>query len=48
MVETTTAVGFGDFLIWLLLELVTFGIYTSWWMFSRLEIVYRAAASSKE
>ena len=48
MVEKPTTVGFGDFLIWLLLGLVTFGIYTSWWVFSRLEIVYRAAASSKE
>ena len=29
MVEKPTTVGFGDFLIWLLLGLVTFGIYTS-------------------
>ena len=48
MVEKPTAVGFGEFLIWLLLGLVTGGIYTSWWMFTRLETVYRTAASSKE
>lgn len=33
--------GFGDFLIWLLLSLVTFGIYAAWWQFSRTESVYR-------
>ena len=48
MVEEPTVVGFGDFLIWLLLGLVAGGIYTSWWMFTRLETVYRAAASAKE
>ena len=48
MVENPTAGGFGAFLIWLLLGLVTGGISTSWWMFTRLETVYRAAASSKE
>ena len=31
----------GNFLVWLLLGLVTFGIYPSWWMFSRLETIYR-------
>ena len=45
MVEKPTV---GGFVIWLLLGLVTGGIYTSWWIFSRLEVVYRAAASSKE
>ena len=45
MVEKPTLVGF---VIWLLLGLVTCGIYTSWWIFSRLELVYRAAASSKD
>ena len=48
MVEKPTAGGFGEFLIWLLLGLVTGGISTSWWMLTRLETVYRAAASSKE
>ena len=48
MVEKPTPVGFGDFAIWLLLGVVTLGIYPSWWMFSRLETIYRAAASSKE
>ena len=28
--------------------LVTCGIYTAWWMFSRLERVSRAAASATE
>ena len=44
MADKPTLVGF---VIWLLLGLVTGGIYTSWWVFSRLEVVYRAA-SSKE
>ena len=44
MVEKPTV---GGFVIWLLLGLVTGGIYTSWWIFSRLEVVYRAVASSK-
>ena len=44
MVEKPTV---GGFVIWLLLGLVTGGIYTSWWIFSRLEVVYRAAASSR-
>ena len=35
-------VGLGDFIVWLLLGLVTFGIYTAWWTFSRAEAVYRA------
>ena len=48
MVENPTAGGFGAFLIWLLLGLVTGGIETSWWMLTRLETVYRAEASSKE
>ena len=43
MVEKPTATGFGEFLIWLLLGTVTFGIYTLWWTFSRLETVYRAS-----
>jgi uncharacterized membrane protein YjgN (DUF898 family) len=34
-------VGFGDFLVWLLLSIVTFGIYTLWWQYSRTETVYR-------
>ena len=48
MGENPTAGGFGAFLIWRLLGLVTGGIETSWWMLTRLETVYRAAASSKE
>ena len=36
-------VTFGDFLVWLLLGIVTFGIYTSWWWFSRMETSYRGA-----
>ena len=34
-------IGVGDFLIWLLLCLCTFGIYTLWWTYSRAETVYR-------
>ena len=33
----------GDFLIWLLLSLVTFGIYAAWWQYSRTEFLYRNA-----
>ena len=28
--------------VWLLLSVVTLGIYTAWWQFSRIETVYRA------
>ena len=31
----------GDFIIWLILSIVTLGIYTAWWIFSRIETVYR-------
>lgn len=31
----------GEFIIWLILSIVTFGIYTAWWQFSRIEAVYR-------
>ena len=31
----------GDFLIFLLLSVVTAGIYPMWWHYSRLETVYR-------
>ena len=34
------------FIIWFLLGLVTFGIYTAWWTFSRAEAVYRATVDS--
>ena len=34
-------IGVGDFAIWLLLCLCTFGIYTLWWTYSRAETVYR-------
>ena len=39
---------FGDFLVWLLLSLVTLGIYTVWWQFSRTESVYRKAMKSSQ
>ena len=35
--------GFGDFLVWLLLGIITFGIYPSWWIFMRLEHLYRVS-----
>lgn len=35
-------VGFGDFLIWLVLGMVTFGIYPTYWMYARLEELHRA------
>ena len=35
--------GFGDFLVWLLLGIITFGIYPSWWIFTRLEHLYRVS-----
>ena len=41
MIEGRT-VTFGDFLVWLLLPFVTFGIYSSWWLFSRVETLYRS------
>ena len=34
-------VSFGDFLIFLLLGLVTFGVYSAWWSYSRIERIYR-------
>ena len=37
----TKPVGFGDFVIFLLLTTVTFGIYAAWWQFSRIERIYR-------
>lgn len=40
-------IGVGDFLIWFLLCLCTFGIYTLWWTYSRAETVYREVASRK-
>ena len=39
-------VTFGDFLVWLLLSVVTFGIYTAWWWFSRVETSYRVSKSA--
>ena len=44
MAAKPTLVGF---VIWLILGLVTGGIYTAWWVFSRLEGVYLVANSSK-
>ena len=41
MTENRPVTG-GDFLKWLLLVMVTFGIYGAWWQFSRLETSYRA------
>ena len=31
----------GEFVIWLILSFVTFGIYAAWWQFSRIEAIYR-------
>ena len=45
MAEERT-VTFVDFLVWLLLSVVTLGIYTSWWWFSRVETSYRASKSA--
>lgn len=39
--KASKQVGFGDFLIWLLLSIVTLGIYTAWWQYSRTERIYR-------
>ena len=39
---------FGDFPVWLLLTFVTFGIYLSWWIFSRVETAYRSANPDKQ
>lgn len=41
-------VGIGDFIVWILLGLVTFGIYTAWWTFSRAEAVYRTTVVDPE
>ena len=38
----------GDFLVWLLLGFVTFGIYTAWWWFSRVETSYRGSKGTVE
>ena len=38
---TVKTVSVGDFVIFLLLTTVTFGIYAAWWQFSRLERIYR-------
>ena len=43
---TQEPIGVGGFLIWVLLGLVTFGIYTLWWQYSRMEAVYRAVAKN--
>ena len=43
-VSEQKTVGAGDFIVWLLLSVVTLGIYTSWWTYSRIETLYRAAA----
>ena len=40
-------VGIGNFIVWLLLGLVTAGIYTAWWTFSRAEAVYRATVERR-
>ena len=37
----TKPVEFGDFVKFLLLAVVTFGIYPAWWNYSRLERIYR-------
>ena len=34
---------FGEFLIWILLGIVTLGIHTIWWQYSRIETIYRKA-----
>ncbi len=39
MMSEQKTVGVGDFLIWLLLCVVTFEIYTLWWTYSRAETV---------
>ena len=31
----------GDFVIWVILSIATFGIYAVWWLFSRIGSVYR-------
>ena len=31
----------GDFVIFLLLAVVTFGVYPAWWNYSRIERIYR-------
>ena len=31
----------GDFMIYLVLTVVTLGIYPAWWLYSRVETTYR-------
>lgn len=44
----STKPGFGDFLIFVVLSIVTFGIYAAWWQFVRLESLYRESAAWRE
>ena len=37
---------FGDFLVWLLLGMVTLGIYTLWWQYRFFETMYRYMKAS--
>ena len=41
-------VSVGDFIVWLLLTLVTFGVYAAWWQFHRIETIYRDHTRSPE
>lgn len=34
-------IGIGDFIVFLILTVVTLGIYPMWWSYTRIERIYR-------